>query len=78
MTETIESSIAAIAQPVGDINFCQEGTQAKLIPKDDITPMESIRISIMLAIAATGGVYFIDWIGYIKKYGLERHFEITK
>lgn len=46
-------------------------------PKEDITPMESVRLSIMfalLAINSSPSMYNTSWKGYKEKYNLSRHF----
>ena len=55
------------------IIFHNHGT---LNPKADITPLESVRISMMLTLATTYiGLGRYDFSGYIKEHNLERHFD---
>lgn len=43
-----------------------------LQPKDDITPKEAVQISMMLASASINAN--VDFLGFAKENGLERHF----
>ena len=57
--------VSIIFQDIGELN-----------PKDDITPLESTRIAMLLAVCTTQtGYYKVTYEDYIKKHGLERHFD---
>ena len=45
-----------------------------LKPTEDITPREAVFIQMMLA-CALGGGGMIDYAGFVKDHGLERHFK---
>jgi hypothetical protein len=66
--------------PIGDITFyTPDKGKFILDPQDDITAIESVRLSTLLAFmssAATGAwsnVY--DWLAYVDLHGLRRHFK---
>ena len=64
----------------GTITLIQEDTTIELNPQDSITPIEVLRISIMLsyAVSAYRSYQQMDWLEYIKEYKLEEHFKITE
>lgn len=45
-----------------------------LKPLQDITPMESLQISILLAVAVANRFNYLDFKGHIEKHNLGRHF----
>ncbi len=49
-----------------------------LAVKDDVTPLESVYLNVMLIVAANSHGSHLDWGGYIRERGLERHFVTTK
>lgn len=56
------------------LNIILDGI-GKLNPKDDITPLEAARLSMVVAVAALNWLGFIDYEEFIKQHGLERHFD---
>lgn len=68
---TTKLEVGSIALHVSDGRYLQ------LCPMDDITPLESVRISTLLTFVsnagATGCLY--DWQAYIDLHKLQRHFK---
>jgi len=69
--------------PVGDLRIrCARSNEVlQLEIQDDVTPLESVRISYLLAFVAAGAASSMldyDWTGYIDKHRLHRHFTVVK
>ena len=76
---TIRNSIGS--QPsyaVGDMTYCYDGVTARLDIKDNITPLESANLCVLLMQGMSGcHGYNYDYISHIKEKSLERHFDIN-
>ena len=59
------------------VNIVLEGI-GKLNPKDDITPLEAARLTMIMAVAASNWFGLIDHEAFIKQHGLERHFDAVE
>jgi len=72
------SDIKLRLNPVGNFLFTQEGEQAATSFLDDMTPLESANIAVLLSTAAAsvGVASAYAWVDYIRDNGLERHFTI--
>lgn len=78
MTEPKTYTISQAILPIGDIAlYTQDGKKFILDPKDDITALESVRLSTLLTFMATATFgtlgSFYDWQGYVNLHGLQRH-----
>ncbi len=78
MTEpTTTYTLTKAVMPIGDITFhTTDGKKVALSPLEDITPLESVRITTLIAWMSTPhhmGSY--DWQGYVALHGLQRHFK---
>lgn len=56
---------------IGDIKICQDGDTLVFDMQPDITPEESLRMTMMFMHMTVPQSY--DWLDYIRKYKLERH-----
>jgi len=63
---------------IGDIAFNQDGTSITYRPKEDITNWEmAMLFPLFMSIVFSGNINY-DFMGYIVKHNLTRHFEIKK
>lgn len=66
-------------QQVGDLVIRNDdGRTFVLDPLDDVTPLESVRITHLMAYVVSSPIGAYDWNGYIDKHNLRRHFREQK
>lgn len=70
---TCGGAVAYTISPQTISTFIFDGV-GELLPQPDITPLESLHISIMLAVSQTRWGYW-DYAEYSMRHGLERHFK---
>ncbi len=61
---------------IDKVSFMQDGFVATLDPKQDITPYESMHITIMLSYGNAKSTDLWDYKSYIEQHNLQRHFVI--
>ena len=73
-------SFKPIVHSVGTFTFHQDGTRAELDIKNDITPLEAVNLSVLMAqaAAASGHQGTYAWVDFIKEKELDRHFSVTE
>lgn len=72
MTRVVQvssSAGASLVQP--SVHFNGLGD---LKPRDDVTPLEAVHLSIMMACASVSSLRSFDFVGYARQHGLGRHF----
>jgi len=76
-TDYTTYTITRNVMPVGDIVFhTTDGKKFALMPLDDITPLESVRIATLLTwMSAPINHAVYDWQSYIALHRLQRHFK---
>jgi len=81
LTSDVDSGIVGIGASEISISHDIVFNNRRFQPKDDITPMESVRISqlftnLLVTAGFGGGTYSFD--SFIETYKLERHFELME
>lgn len=60
---------------IGKVKFPQGERVAVLNPQDDMTPVESVYMANMFAVAARGYAN-VNWFEYINERNIGRHFKV--
>lgn len=63
--------------PIGDITVMEDDRSFKFNPQTDMTGQESALICqlFMTAVMSSRSMTAYDYMGYVRKHGLERHFQ---
>jgi hypothetical protein len=65
--------------PVGDLSIHDGEKYYKFVPKEDMTGQEAAWICMLFTTATIGnrgiGINYYDYMDFVRKHGLERHFE---
>ena len=63
--------------PIGDITVMEDNRSYKFNPQTDMTGQESALICqlFMTAVMSSRGMTEYDYMGYVRKHNLERHFQ---
>lgn len=73
---TTTYTLTKAVMPIGDIMFYTDDRKRfALMPLEDITPLESVRITTMLTWMTASRDMCCDWQGYVALHGLQRHFK---
>ena len=79
ISSTGEAKYTFSPMPIGDLSLMEDNGKRlyKYTPKDDITTIELAHLMHLWLAAMSAGRHFVqyDYWGFVKKHGLERHFE---
>lgn len=80
MNEVLPGMVGFSPLPIGDIVLQQGCKRLVYSPKSDVTTAELSHLLMLFSfgVASTARYSNYDWLGFIEKHGLQRHFEEVK